>query len=598
MGGFSPEPYNRRARAARRGNFLPRFRDNPLWLILPVWILLSAQAPRDTLGPQQTAERLMDLMDYPMAVQYYRHLIDEHPGQRGLRTRLAFGLIQLGEHKKAEPLLLEESRLFPRDRESVALLAYLYYLQDDDCAGIKRVRLQYDEFVQNEFHKAGLEEATGKADRRGLQERLVRSLLKKEPNFGLPFYVLGYCLKRARQFEQAREEFQHASEMGYDAMACRLQMVDVVLEAGDWQGALSLLRDSEKAIAGEPEFAFLEGCAYHGLGNDGEAIRAFRLACELKPHWAEALMNLARLHSARGERSEAIALLDRIQALSPGRKDVLKDIDDPGLTRIFIDGLTPTVFDAYRGGKDAIIREVDGRFLALIQKGSLNKAADYLSRFLRLHGEAAGLSFKLANLLNEQERYEESLDLVSKVLELERDHKAAYDLRGDVLFKIGDFLHSVQAYQEVVRIAPDDAMAHYNLGCAHLALGESKQAEVHWRRVLELDKPLYRERARKREAEDILQYSVNVYTKPASFHARLALGRLYSQEGLTAQAIQELEEAVKLVPNEPDAYFDMGEAYMNMQDRQKAAACFKKYLALGGKREQEVRAILRTLEPD
>lgn len=540
----------------------------------------------------------MDLMDYPMAVQYYRHLIDEHPGQRGLRTRLAFGLIQLGEHKKAEPLLLEESRLFPRDRESVALLAYLYYLQDDDCAGIKSVRLQYDAFVQNEFHKAGLEEATGKADRGGLQERLVRSLLKKEPNFGLPFYVLGYCLKRARQFEQAREEFQHASEMGYDAMACRLQMVDVVLEAGDWQGALTLLRDSEKAIAGKPEFAFLEGCAYNGLGNDEEAIRAFRTVCELKPQWAEALKNLARLYSSRGETSEAEAFLERVRALSPGQKDVLKDIDHPELTRAFIDELKPALRDSFRSGKEAVIRDADARFLGLMQKGSLNEAADYLSRFLSLHDRDAGLSFKLANLLNELGRCEESLNLAARVLELERDHKGAWDLRGDILFRIGDYVHSVQAYQEVVRISPDDAMGHYNLGCAQDAVGDSKQAEVHWRKVLQLEKPRPRDEGVKEGSEDTLRYSVDVYAKPPSFHARLALGRLYSREGLTAQAIQELEEAVKLVPNEPDAYFDMGEAYMKMQERQKAAACFKKYLSLGGKREQEVRAFLRILEPD
>jgi tetratricopeptide (TPR) repeat protein len=33
-----------------------------------------------------------------------------------------------------------------------------------------------------------------------------------------------------------------------------------------------------------------------------------------------------------------------------------------------------------------------------------------------------------------------------------------------IYFAIGDYLHSLQAYQEVIRIDPNDAMAQYNLG--------------------------------------------------------------------------------------------------------------------------------------
>jgi tetratricopeptide (TPR) repeat protein len=187
------------------------------------------------------------------------------------------------------------------------------------------------------------------------------------------------------------------------------------------------------------------------------------------------------------------------------------------------------------GREDSVIRETDARFLGLIQKGSLNEAADYLSRFLALHEREAVLSFKLANLLNELGRYEESSDLALKVIELEHDHKAAWDLRGDILFRIGDFSHSIQAYQEVVRIAPDDAMGHYNLGCAQDAAGDPKQAEVNWKRVLELENPRMKEAGIKESAEGTLRYSVDVFARPPSFHAHLALGRLYVREGSTAQ---------------------------------------------------------------
>ncbi len=529
-----------------------------------------------------------------MAIQYYRHILDKDPGQRGLRAPMAFALTQLGEIGKAEQLLREECRRFPRDREPLVLLSYLYY-RDGDCARLKDAVAAYDKLIQQEFQKAGLEKTADDAERKALLKRMARSRLKKEPNLGLPYYALGYCLKRSGQFEQAGKGFEQASAMGYDAAACLLQLVDIALEAGDGKGTLSLLRNAGGTLPATPESAFLEGVARRSLGDDEEAIRAFRLACDLKPHWSEALKNLARLQISRGETTETASLLARARALSPGNKDVLKDIEGSELTREFIDDLRPAWRDSFRGGKDSVIRETDARFLGLIQKGSLNEAADYLSRFLALHEREAVLSFKLANLLNELGRYEESSDLALKVIELENDHKAAWDLRGDILFRIGDFSHSIQAYREVVRIAPDDAMGHYNLGCAQDAAGDAKQAEVNWRRVLELEEPRMREAGIKEAAEGTLRYSVDVFARPPSFHAHLALGRLYVREGSTAQAIQELGEAIRLVPSDPDAYFDIGKAYMGIPDKGKAAASFTKYLALGGKKEQEARASLATL---
>lgn len=558
---------------------------------------LSLQSPRDALGTQQTAERLMDLMDYPMAIQYYRHMIDKHPGQKGLRTQLGFGLIQLGEHEKAKAQLLEESRLFPQDREPLILLCYLFYL-DKECNEVKNVSFRYSELIQNEFRRAGLDKITGTANRQGLRERIIHSWLKKEPNLGLPFYILGQCLKQASLYEQARAEFSRASEMGYNPLSCQIQLADLDLEARDWQGALARIHDADRTIVDKPELAFLEGYAYYGQGNTEEAIRFFQRACDLKPYWSEALKNLAKLHLIRKESSKAMELLNRVKALAPGDTAVLQDPSDPGLTRTFIKALKPAYRYTFQSDRASIISEVDSHFLSYLHDGFLDKAVNYLDRFLELYDRDASLNFKLANLLNEQKRYEESLNFASRVLELDREYKAAHDLIGNVLFTIGDFLHSVQAYQEVVRIAPNDAKAYYNLGCAHNALGESKQAEVHWRKVLQLDRPLSREESRKEGSEDTLQYSVNVYERPPAFYARLALGRLYSQKGLTALAIEEFGEAAKLVPNEPDTYYEMGEAYMRIQEREKAVACFKKYLALGGKREPEVRAFLRILEPN
>lgn len=530
----------------------------------------------------------MDLLDYRVALRYYRHLLEKEPGREGLRTESALALIQLGEYREAEPLLKEESRLFPRSRKPLVLLAFLH-LQEGDCARMEDVVARYDGLLQGEFRRDGLNKA---AD--GPGRRMARARSKMEPNLGLPYFALGYCLKRARRFERARAEFERASGMGYDATACRIQLADMALEERDWQGALSLLEDA--GAEGAAEFAFLRGCAYEGLGMAEDAIGAFRTACELKPHWAEALENLAGLMTARGETSEAAALLRRVQALAPGTEGVPRDLGRLGSPRRFVDRLSPSLRDPLRSGKETVIREADARFMESIQKGALNEAAEYLGGFLRLHEGDASLTFKLANLLNELGRREDALDQAERVLALERDHKGAWDLRGDILFRIGDFAHALRPYEEVLRLAPGDAMAHYNLGCTQAAMGAEKEAEASWRKVLQLNKPHLREKSDRDGAGDILRYDVNVFANPPAFHARLALGRLYARQGLAARAAEELGEAIRLVPGDPDAYFDLGAACLKLGDGTKAASCFKTYLALGGKREQEARAFLRELE--
>jgi tetratricopeptide (TPR) repeat protein len=53
--------------------------------------------------------------------------------------------------------------------------------------------------------------------------------------------------------------------------------------------------------------------------------------------------------------------------------------------------------------------------------------------------------------------------------------------------KLGRWQDVVTAYQQAVRLNPDDAMAHYNLGSAYLKLGDKKTALAEYRLLKTLD---------------------------------------------------------------------------------------------------------------
>ena len=53
-------------------------------------------------------------------------------------------------------------------------------------------------------------------------------------------------------------------------------------------------------------------------------------------------------------------------------------------------------------------------------------------------------------------------------------------LRGDKSYVARDFDGSVAAYQEAIKLEPQNALGHYRMGEAQLAKGDQKEAEESW----------------------------------------------------------------------------------------------------------------------
>ena len=64
---------------------------------------------------------------------------------------------------------------------------------------------------------------------------------------------------------------------------------------------------------------------------------------------------------------------------------------------------------------------------------------------------------------------------------------AALQELGDLYFQVADYQTAASWEERVLAVAPDDVTAHLALGAAQYNLGNSADAEAHWRRVLEID---------------------------------------------------------------------------------------------------------------
>lgn len=177
----------------------------------------------------------------------------------------------------------------------------------------------------------------------------------------------------------------------------------------------------------------------------------------------------------------------------------------------------------------------------------------------------------------------------------------AYDLLGNIYFKKGEINKSVIAFKKVIEIQQEDAMGHYNLGCSYLHLNDWNNAEKEWKKTIKYEKESKKIKHREKISEDQLEISLIVVKRPVSFRAHKSLGRLYIAKNLPEKALKEFKKAIKLEPDDPEPYYELGNIYHTKSEKNEkyvgnAIFYYEKYLYLGGEKEEEVKELLKSLK--
>lgn len=137
---------------------------------------------------------------------------------------------------------------------------------------------------------------------------------------------------------------------------------------------------------------------------------------------------------------------------------------------------------------------------------------------------------------------------------------------------------------------PERAVAHFNRGSAHDALGQTLLAIEDYDAALLLDPELqaaYYNRANAYFARDeyaraIEDYNQAVQIDPAAANAYNNRGEAYSRLGEDQQAIDDFSQALRINPNYADAYRNRGVVYENMGKFDRAVHDWDQEIQLGG----------------
>jgi tetratricopeptide (TPR) repeat protein len=183
---------------------------------------------------------------------------------------------------------------------------------------------------------------------------------------------------------------------------------------------------------------------------------------------------------------------------------------------------------------------------------------------------ASSFREKLGESLASVQRYDQNIEqATTKSLEALKAYSQGMLTRQ----RQGDF-DSLPFFRRAVELDPDFALAHARLGTVLSNLGQGDEAQKAATRAYELrDKASERERlyivARyhttvDRDQEKAIEaYRLLLATYPDDYAANSNLGSLYRNQGRNKEALEHLERAVRLAPNQPLGHLNLGGAYMD-----------------------------------
>ncbi|WP_432383664.1 XrtA/PEP-CTERM system TPR-repeat protein PrsT [Duganella sp. P38] len=261
----------------------------------------------------------------------------------------------------------------------------------------------------------------------------------------------------------------------------RLALLD-----GNQGDGLSLVR---QALAQQPDN--IDALRLHGdvlrlLGKNSEAMAAYQHILKLRPAHLQAHVDLANLYIQSNQLSEARKELNLARISSTN-----------SLMLIYTLALVEFRENKMAAAQDhlAMVLRAAPDHLAsnllmgavLRSRGAYTEAEQHLRKFLEAHPGHPYASKVLASALLNGGSAEQALEVVSPLLESQRQDLEMMMLAGDIYLKLRQFGKSAEYFDQASKLAPKTPMLHAALAMSHLGLGDNERAVAELEHAATLD---------------------------------------------------------------------------------------------------------------
>ncbi|MFA4918822.1 MAG: tetratricopeptide repeat protein [Thermodesulfovibrionales bacterium] len=202
--------------------------------------------------------------------------------------------------------------------------------------------------------------------------------------------------------------------------------------------------------------------------------------------------------------------------------------------------------------------------------------------------KSAGYWLYLGYYYDESGKYKESIEAYKQAIRIKPDYAEAHYNLGVTYGNLGMNREAIDAVKQVIRIRPDYAEAHYNLGLTYYKLGMNREAIEAYKQAIRI-KPDYAEAhynlgvtygnlGMNREAIDAFKQAIRI--KPDYAEAHHNLGFTYYKLGMNREAIEASKQAIRIKPDLAEARNNLGVLYGNLGMNREAIDAFKQAIRI------------------
>lgn len=511
------------------------------------------------------------------AVAAYRESIRLNPDQDGLHARTGNSLFWLKRYQEALPMYIEAVRRKPSDAVDLTNLAdaYVNLNKTQEAMSVYRQVLAID-----------------KERAANLLVRINTPPAVRAANAAAEgFLKAGHKLVDAKEYTKALAEYQKAvaAKPGSDWLAgAHLSIGETYVYLRDYDRAVTSLLTAARL---DPTYGRVYenlAYAYKQTVQLPKAVAAYQEAIRLTPEVLEKNKiqgYLGTTYALMGRAVEAKKIHEILKTATPeAAKSLLTEIEisekegPAGILMYYGRGLEfsgsadEDVLEYYRNAAKLKAADLDTHFEAADGLNRLGKSAEAMALLQQILArkpvgeDLAQTHFHIGKTYNFMNEYAKAIPEIRKSQQIKADSEYSYWL-GASYFGLKQYPEALAAFQDAVKLKPDDYFAVGRIVATHVAMGQHDKAVAYL-------SELTRDPAK---------------TPPILYEE---LGKLYSSMKRYPEAVVAYKNAIASYPGNKSANHGLGLVYVAMGRKQDAMTVYRVLRPLDNELAQELLAAI------
>jgi putative PEP-CTERM system TPR-repeat lipoprotein len=394
-----------------------------------------------------------------------------------------------------------------------------------------------------------LAEVYVRTERADLAVARIEKYLSAHPDSSRAADLLGQAFALKGETQKAAGHFRRAIQLDPRNTQARLHLAEFFVSTGEEASARELLTELLEEDKTNRPALYLLGWLEVSLGHRGRALEIYHQLAQSDPADARALYLAGLHHLEGGEISEgekcADALLTKFPKLAGG--SLLKGMalylkGDPT-------GAITHLDQSLKAGTNLAAYYYLGLSYYRLEK--LELALNQFQRMLDLQPEATQPRLMAAMTLLKQQRIDEAVAEVEKVVQRDGRSGLAYNILGSALMAQGKSDEAMTAFEKATELNPGLVDVHLKKGFFHASRGNFGRAE-----------------------DERLTTPLNA--APQILDTRLLLAAYYLRQKNYPAAVNTLKEGLSGKQSDALLYNFMAAAYFAKQQPEEALACLQK----------------------